>query len=67
MEWISVNYYLPPDFVPCIILCEGSKIAEDAMAIVTEEGWFWWVDGIADAVEVKVTHWMYRPKAPTED
>lgn len=63
-HWINANLRLPPDFKPCIICLEGKAESEDCYAIVTEEGWYWWVDGIGDMIEEKVTYWMEHPIPP---
>ena len=67
MEWKSCKNYLPIIFEPCIIYIEGKEVAEDAMAVFAGDVWFWWIDGVADEVEGKVTHWTYRPKPPKEN
>lgn len=63
-EWISVDYRLPPDFQPCLIYLQGKEKCEDSCAVVTEEGWFWWIDGVCGIVEGHVTHWIPLPEPP---
>lgn len=64
MKWVKASERIPPDYKPVVIRLVGSgNKYEDCFAIVTYEGWYWWVDGVGDEVEGKVEAWL----VPDED
>ena len=62
MEWISVDKKPPEDDVLYAICVYnniyGKSVPQDAFGTLRDGKWYWWVDGVADEIEGKVTYYM---------